>query len=133
MRYLILLNSIIINLIARLLSQFFKKDYNIWLFAFDDGGGSSFSENCWFLYKYVSEKESSIKAICISNQKNNIAKIRDNGGALVKPNSLKMLMLILKAGVYICEQNMHSDFINFSKKKTFKVNLWHGMIVKKIG
>ena len=133
MRYIILLNSIIINFTARLLSPFFKKDYNIWLFAFDDGGGSSFCENCWFLYKYVSEKESTIKAICISNQNNNIAKIRDNGGVLVKPNSLKMLMLILKAGVYICEQNMHSDFINFSKKKTFKVNLWHGMIVKKIG
>ena len=28
---------------------------------------------------------------------------------------------------------MHADFINFLKKKTFKVNLWHGMIVKKIG
>ena len=45
----------------------------------------------------------------------------------------KTLIILGFKLVYICEQNMHSDFINFSKKKTFKVNLWHGMIVKKIG
>lgn len=117
----------------RILENFVPKNYNLWLFSLDKGGGSRFAGNSWYLYNYVKNNHPEIRALCVTSSSFVKQKLKRNNGDYFSPNSFRSFITALRAGVYICTNELHEDIINFSKKNTYKVNVWHGMIIKKIG
>ncbi|MBH10750.1 MAG: hypothetical protein CMG74_10455 [Candidatus Marinimicrobia bacterium] len=128
-----LLLKIIINNIIWILSFLIRKDYNKWVFGLDDGGGTKLAGNVWYLFKYINDNHSNINTTMITSSQYNLEYIRAQGYDVYKPNTWKAFLTILRSGVCIVASDMHNDLVNFSKKKTFKANVWHGMIIKKIG
>jgi CDP-glycerol glycerophosphotransferase len=127
-----ILKQILINNLIRFLEHFFRKNYNYWIFGLDGGGGTVFSGNVWFLYEYVRIHHPEIKSVCLASSKLAQKRVKEVGGELCKPNSLSALRLSLKAGVCIMAHEMAEDFVNFSKQGTLKINLFHGVPLKKI-
>lgn len=125
-----LVQQIIINNIIRILENFVSKDYKIWFFGMD--GGVRFSGNVLYLYEYVKKNHPEIRTMCLANTEFAKDRVLEIGGDFCTPNSLKSFITSLKAGVYVLSYEMAFDFLNFSKKNTYKINLWHGVPLKKI-
>lgn len=123
----------LINNMIRILGLFIKKDYNLWIFGMDHGGGAKFAANSWCLYKYVIKNHPEIKPICITSSEFVTKKIQSINGNYCRPNSWGSFAAILKGGVYIFAYEMSTELVNFSKRNTYKVNVWHGMALKKVG
>ena len=128
-----IVETIISNLTIKVLERFVKKKSNIWVFGMDEGGGTRFAGNVWYLYEYCVRNCPNIQAICITSSDFVMEHIHSIGGVSCKPNSIKSIRTSLYAKVSICAYETHIDLVNFSKHNTIKVNLWHGMILKKIG
>jgi len=128
-----ILLTIIFNNLIRILENFISKEKNIWLFGMDQGGGNRFAGNSWYLYKYIKKNQKNIRPICITSSPFIREQLKRIDGENYKPNTFKSLFFSLKARVNICAYDMATDLTNFSKKGTFQVNIWHGMIIKKIG
>jgi len=130
MRVITFIIKVIINNTVRLLSVFVKKDYNLWLFS--ESGGQIFSGNLWYFYEYVKENHKDIKTICFANTKELQQKVLKHNGQTCAVNTFKSFLAALKAGVCIFQYEMASDLVNFSRRGTYKINLWHGGGIKKI-
>ena len=115
-----------------MLEPFFKKNYNCWIFCLNGGGGSTFSGNVWYLYEYVRANHPEIKSVCLASSKLAQKHVKEVSGELCVPNSLSALWLSLRAGVCIMAHEMAEDLVNFSKQGTLKINLFHGVPLKKI-
>jgi len=130
MRIISFIKRVLINNTIRLLSVFIKKDYNLWLFS--ELGGNMFSGNLWYFYKYIKENHKEIKTACFVNTEELQKKVSNQNNIAFPVNTLGSLMTVLKAGVCIFQQDMANDLVNFSRRNTVKVNLWHGGGIKKI-
>ena len=100
------------------MSLFIKKDYSNWVFGIDDGGGTKFSGNIWYLFKYVNENCKDIRSVCMTKSESNYNIITSNGYKAIKPNTFKSLVTILKSGVCIISGEFHYD-LQSSKEVDF--------------
>lgn len=109
------------------LSGFIPRNANIWVF----GSFGVFNDNSRYLYQYINEnKLTNIKAIWISDNDDSLQEARQYGEAF-HPLSIKGLYYSLIAKVYV-----HSNYLStinfYTSRNALKVNLWHGVPLKKI-
>lgn len=132
MKLIKLLKLTIFNNLIKILSVFVKKDSKLWLIGMDDGGGVKLSGNSWYLLQYLKTYKTDINVVCVTSDKfvaKELSKINVN---YVVPNTFRAMLLALRSSVnFICGE-LHDEIPNFSKRKTLKIHLWHGVPLKKI-
>lgn len=111
-------------------SFFIPRDKNIWLFG--STFGRRFADNPRYLYLYVNQYESkNIRPIWISHNKKIINLLIANGYEAYYFLSLKGIWYCLRGKVYLFDN--YSKDINFwLSNGAVKINLWHGIPLKKI-
>lgn len=117
--------NILIGWLVYLSSYIIKRKPNIWIF----GSFGVFNDNSRYLFEYCLQY-SNVRAIWISKNKQSVIKASQQGEAYYLW-SLKGLYYALKGGVYIYSSYL-SDICFYTSNKTLKVNLWHGIPLKKI-
>lgn len=113
------------------LSFLVPRDKRIWLFG--STFGRRFADNPRYLYLYISQnrKKLGIRPIWISHKKEIIELLKKSGYEAYYYHSLKGIWYALRAKVYIYDN--YSKDINFWQSGgAVKVNLWHGIPLKKI-
>ena len=120
------LKKIIFKQIIFLLSIFFKPFKNYWLISLSHGGGSFEAENCKKFAQFL-KKENTVNFKCVSEK---IIKGLEN--EIIRPYSLKYIYYSIFSKFLIVENDLHNDLPGYRSNGTFKVNLFHGMAVKKI-
>jgi CDP-glycerol glycerophosphotransferase (TagB/SpsB family) len=117
---------IFLEVIIFILSNVFKKNENIILFG--AWGGRGYSDNSKVMFeKYRACNKD--KAYFITKDKKN-ANLEDN---VVYAYSIKGVLLHIRAKVFIYSSG-YSDFIRGAiTSRSIKINLWHGVPLKKIG
>lgn len=109
------------------ISGFIPRNKNIWVF----GSFGVFNDNSRYLYQYVVHNpQLGIRAIWISNNIQSVAEASKFGESYSK-NSLKGLYFSLVAKVYVFSCYV-SDINFFTSRNAVRVNLWHGIPLKKI-
>jgi CDP-glycerol glycerophosphotransferase (TagB/SpsB family) len=111
-----------------MLSQLFPRDRNVWLF----GSGRRFGGNSRWLFLHAATLKN-VQAIWMTPNKDTLKELRMKGYHAFSPCSLKGIFYALRAGVYIFNINVHSDISLFLSRGAKKINLWHGIPVKKGG
>ncbi|TYG33823.1 hypothetical protein FW755_01315 [Lonepinella koalarum] len=108
------------------ISMFIPRNSNIWVF----GSFGIFNDNSRYLYEYVTNTDTQIRAIWISKNKSSVEEARKIGEAYMT-YSFKGLYYSLIAKVYIF--SAYTSEINFfTSANAIRVNLWHGIPLKKI-
>lgn len=101
---------------------------NLWLFGCYS---NQFADNSKYQYLWTSHNARDIEAVWISGSKSVVEKLRSEGYAAHMRWSWAGLIVGLRAGVYI--YSSYLDDINFFTSGTaLRVNLWHGVGLKKI-
>ena len=113
------------------ISKIFPKDKNLWLFG--AWFGNSFNDNSKYMYLYVLKNHPEIKAYWITKNDKVYKALKKSGLPVVKQNSLKGLILGLRAKVYIMSTSVGDIRGSLYTKKNLGVQLWHGIGIKKIG
>lgn len=112
-------------------SFFMPRDKKIWLFG--STFGRRFADNPRYLYLYVSQhrEELGIRPIWISHKKKIVTFLKENGYEAYYAHSLKGIWYALRGKVYLFDN--YSKDINFWQSGgAVKINLWHGIPLKKI-
>jgi CDP-glycerol glycerophosphotransferase (TagB/SpsB family) len=109
-------------------SRYFPRDNKIWIFgSYND----SFIDNSKYLFWYVSDNHSDIRAIWITGSSNILQSLRIKGYKAFKRWSLKGLWYCLRGKVYIYSR--YSCDINYwTSAGAIRINLWHGIPLKRI-
>ena len=116
----------IVKLLVLFFSFFVKVKKNNWLISLEGGGGSKCAENAYAFAKYVSSKKNiSLKVVSRSN-------IKEFKKILVKPFSINYIVALIRSRILIIESDMHNDIPGYRVNKTIKINLFHGLALKKI-
>ncbi len=110
---------------------FIPRNRKIWIFG---SGNDRFAGNSkWlFLYLYNANKEG-IKKIWISRSKKIIKILQAKGLEAYYLKSLKGLYYAVRGGIYIFNVHTNYDIGYFFSNGAKKINLWHGLGVKKMG
>lgn len=110
------------------LSFLFPRSRNIWLF--DEWDGKRFADNARYLYLYVQKEQPSVRGIWLSRSKELVAEMKQEGLPAYYAYSLPGLWYTLRAKVVIFEStpSMFYWFLG----GIVKINLWHGLPIKKI-
>lgn len=110
------------------LSYLFPRDNNIWIFG---GHQGTFSDNTKYFFLYVAENYPKIKSIWITKNKALVKDLRSRGLEAYYQMSFKGVFYSLRAKVYIFHSHLYD--INLSTSSgTIKVNLWHGIPIKRV-
>lgn len=113
------------------LSFLVPRNKKIWLFG--STFGRRFADNPRYLYLYVSQhkEELSIRPIWISHNEDIVRMLNAEGYEAYMYHSLKGIWYALRGKVYLFDN--YSKDINFWQSGgAMKVNLWHGIPLKKI-
>ena len=113
------------------LSFLFPRDKRIWLFG--STFGRRFADNPRYFYLYVSQhkEELDIRPIWISHDKGIVEFLNQKGYEAYYYHSLQGIWYALRGKVYLFDN--YSKDINFLQSGgAVKVNLWHGIPLKKI-
>lgn len=113
------------------LSFLFPRNKKIWLFG--STFGRRFADNPRYLYLYVSQHkaELDIRPIWISHNEDVVEMLKNEGYEAYMYHSLKGIWFALRGKVYLFDN--YSKDINFWQSGgALKVNLWHGIPLKKI-
>ena len=110
------------------LGGFIPRKQNRWIFG---SYRNTFADNSKYLYIHVVDNHPEIEAIWITSNKQVYDKIRSAGGRSYMRWSIKGIYFCLtgKYWFYNCYIN---DINIFPSKNAVKVNLWHGVPLKKI-
>lgn len=112
------------------ISFLFPRDKNIWVFG--STFGKRFADNPKYFYLYVSQMESSrTRAIWITKNREVFNELQKNGYEAYLMKSLKGIYYSLRAGVYFFD-NYTKDICFWLSGRAIKINLWHGIPLKKI-
>ena len=124
--------SIVFQWFPYLLSFLIPKDNKVWIFG--AWGGKGFSDNSKFLFLHVLENKNDIKAYWIVKDDALFKELINLNLPVLKATSLKGLWYQARAGVLFYSHSVQWDFfapiINFRVKR---IQLWHGLPIKKIG
>ncbi len=113
------------------LSFLFPRDKKLWLFG--STFGRRFADNPRYLYIYASghRDELGIRPVWITHEAKIVDFLNENGYEAYRYHSLMGIWLALRGGVYIFDN--YSKDINFWQSGgAAKINLWHGIPLKKI-
>mgnify|MGYP004457017685 CR=1 FL=1 len=113
------------------LSFLVPRDKKIWLFG--STFGRRFADNPRYLYLYVSQNKEKlgIRPIWISHNENVVKMLNDKGYEAYMYHSFRGLWFALRGKVYLFDN--YSKDINFWQSGgALKINLWHGIPLKKI-
>lgn len=113
------------------LSFLFPRNKRIWLFG--STFGRRFADNPKYLYLYMSQHREKLKIrpVWISHDRKIVEFLNRNGYEAYYYHSLKGVLMALRGRVYIFDN--YSKDINFWQSGgALKVNLWHGIPLKKI-
>lgn len=127
-----ILKKVLLNNLIRAFGLFIPVNKKIWLLSGNDGGGSSFAANCWELAKYVKNLKNDIQVIVVTDSIKVESLAKDFGIRTVKPNTLMAATYACISSVYCVETDLHNEIPNYNPWKGLKVNLWHGVPLKKI-
>lgn len=120
----------ILYYIQKFLFIFIKKDRKICIFG--DFGGKRFGDNCKYLYLYLYQNPNYFnKIIWITRSREVIKKLQKNGYEVYYMYSLKSIYYHLKAKYHFIDQG-EMDIFGFLSRGAIKINLWHGLPLKKI-
>jgi len=111
--------------------RLFPRKKDIWLFG--STFGRRFADNPRYFYQYCRQfgKETGIRPIWISHDAKIVEHLNRNGYEAYRYHSWKGLYYALKGKVYLYDN--YSKDINFWQSAGgMKVNLWHGIPLKKI-
>ena len=112
------------------ISFLFPRKKKIWLFG--STFGSRFADNPKYFFLYVSNLENTeIKPIWISKNKNIINELKKKGYNAYYVYSLKGLFYCAIGKIYIFD-NYSKDIFFWLSGNAKKINLWHGIPLKKI-
>ncbi len=101
---------------------------NVWIFG---NHFRSFSDNSKYLFLYVVNNRPEIEAVWISRSRIVIRELRDLGFKAYLPYSFQGIKYGLRAKVYFFT-NSSADINFWTSGKALKVNLWHGIPLKRI-
>ena len=107
------------------------RDKRLWLFG--STFGRRFADNPKYLYLYVSQhkKELGVHPVWVSHDKGIVSMLSSKGYEAYYYHSLKGIWMALRGKVYIFDN--YSKDINFWQSGgALKINLWHGIPLKKI-
>lgn len=124
LRLLAILTTQIVTLPLYLLGYFFSKKENIWVF----GNHLGDKDNSFYLFQYIREHSPEINAIWISKQDKHISKRLQHSYYYL---SIKGIYYQYRAAVSVHTTGL-GDFAKFTGAKKFRVQLWHGVPIKKI-
>ncbi|MGL6302014.1 CDP-glycerol glycerophosphotransferase family protein [Aeromonas caviae] len=116
----------LIQFFCYLISFLPKRNKNIWVF----GSFGDFNDNSRYLFEYVSKEHPEIRCVWISSRNKSVLLASEFGEAY-STNSLTGLSILMKAGVYIYSAYVR-DICWYTSGGAYKVNLWHGIPLKKI-
>jgi len=107
------------------LSFFFRTNNKSWIVSLEDGGGSGIAENCLAFAQFLKRKKISLHII---SQKKN----KTLSKYIVRPFTFKYFKALLFSKYLVVENDLHNDIPGYRERGTFKVNLFHGLALKKI-
>ncbi len=102
------------------------RDKNTWVF----GSFGTYNDNSRYLFEYVIQEHKDIRAIWISSDDQSLLLASRHGEAYQR-NSFKGLYYALRAKVYVYAAYTR-DICWYASGGAYKVNLWHGIPLKKI-
>lgn len=112
------------------ISFLIPRNKRIWLFG--STFGNRFAENPRYFYLYVNQyKSAEITAIWISKSREIVDFLAKSGYKAYLKNSLKGFWYCLRGGIYLYD-NYPKDISHFLSGGAVKINLWHGLPLKKI-
>ncbi|MGB8454204.1 MAG: CDP-glycerol glycerophosphotransferase family protein [Anaerocolumna sp.] len=112
------------------ISTFFPRDKKLW--AFGSTFGHRFADNPKYFYLYINQlKAKEIRAVWISKNKNVVNLLKENNLEAYSVYSVRGLWYSLRAKVYIYD-NYSKDICFWLSGGAVKINLWHGIPLKKI-
>ncbi|MEL7598469.1 MAG: CDP-glycerol glycerophosphotransferase family protein, partial [Clostridiaceae bacterium] len=121
----------LIDFILFYCSKLIPKKQNRWVFG--SWFGDKFADNSKWLYIYTLKNISDVEVIWITKSEENYKIIRDLGGKVYLYNSFKALYYIITAKVAFMTQSFR-DLASYNLiGGALKVQLWHGIALKKIG
>ncbi len=116
-----------------LLCSIIPKKKNLWLIG--SWLGEKFNDNSRHFYEYlIQKKEKNIEFYWITKNKEIFNHLREKGLPVTMMFSIRGLWLTIRAKVVIMSSNLKDiSFRCLLTKDKLKVQLWHGIPVKKIG
>ena len=115
-----------------LLSLLVIRKKNLWIFS--AWYGRKYGDNPRYLYEYASQQADEVVVFWITKSLKECREIKSAGVQAIYCYSIKGLWLQLRAGTAICSHSISDEFIPWLiNRKARKVNLWHGVPLKKIG
>lgn len=112
------------------LSFLIPRNRRIWIFG--STFGTRFAENPRYFFLYTSQyKKKEIRPIWISQNKRIVQQLNSEGYEAYFKNSMKGFWYCLIGGVYLYD-NYPKDISHWLSGSAVKVNMWHGVPLKKI-
>lgn len=115
-----------IHFIVYYMSYFLPKKENLWVF----GSFGNFNDNSRYFYEYVVTHHPEIRAVWISSKIKSI-ELAENVGEAYSIHSVVGFILSMRAKVFVFSAYA-SDICWYTCAGAVKVNLWHGVPLKKI-
>lgn len=113
------------------LSRFIKKRNDVWIFG--AWYGHKYSDNSRVVFEHAS-KDTRLKIIWLTKSTKLVKEIRNKGYIAYHAFSLRGYFYSLIASRVIITQSLMADVNPFlASKNTLKIQLWHGVPLKKIG
>jgi len=112
-----------------LLGKLVPKSDNLWIFG--AWYGNRYSDNTSYLFEYVNKEKTDVTAVWLSNKSEIISNLRSKGYEAYYKNSILGFYYGCRASATFVNCG-YSDVNIYAIKKSLKVQLWHGIPLKKI-
>ena len=112
-----------------LLGKIIPKSKNMWIFG--AWYGNCYSDNTSYLFEYVNKEKKDVTAVWLTNKSEIISNLRSKGMKAFHNNSPLGFYFGCRAAVTFINCG-YSDVNLYAVGKSLKVQLWHGIPLKKI-
>lgn len=122
----------LINIPLYYLSYLVLKDNRLWVFG--AWHGLHYSDNSKYFFEFINDNQKDITAVWIAKSKSVFDRLKAMGYNVVFAYSLKGYIISARAKVAIISNSKMGDLNAFViNDRTYCVQLWHGIPMKKIG